>query len=119
MTELTHASEQKQFARCDNCERELGEDDLKPLGEIRHLWDRIDPGEECPAGECRECGALAHLLVPPYRRTKLVLEGLLELDRGEGREGFCNSLLMSMVVQGLRLHPGKYRIVIEKRGDNG
>ena len=34
---------------------------LDDLGEIKRLHERVAPGEVMPAGECPECGALAHL----------------------------------------------------------
>ena len=34
---------------------------LGELGEIDRLYERVAPGEIMPAGECPECGALAHL----------------------------------------------------------
>lgn len=30
--------------------------------EISHFEERVAPGEICPAGECKRCGALAHLV---------------------------------------------------------
>lgn len=46
-------------ASCDwkGKELELG----KALCEINHLWERLEPGEITPVGECPECGALAYL----------------------------------------------------------
>ena len=37
-------------------------DDLKP---IQDLHQRVAPGETMPAGECPECGCLAHLIREP------------------------------------------------------
>jgi len=44
---------------CQNCGREAEEEELLPLEEVRHLLERVAPGEPMPAGECRSCGALA------------------------------------------------------------
>lgn len=41
--------------RCDNCDYEGDQ-----LNTIKDIFDRVDPGELMPAGECPECGALVH-----------------------------------------------------------
>jgi len=46
------------WCECANCGTRTRESDLK---EIRDFGERVMPGEECPAGECPECGALAHI----------------------------------------------------------
>ena len=46
--------------RCQDCDEVLGEDDLIPVDEVKHLHERVAPGEPMPAGECKHCGALAH-----------------------------------------------------------
>ena len=48
-------------AKCDNCGKVSGEDDLN---EIVRLYERVDAGDEMPAGECPACGALAYLVKP-------------------------------------------------------
>ncbi len=45
---------------CANCGTLVDEEYIKPLIEMGHLWERISPGEECPVGECLECGAVVH-----------------------------------------------------------
>lgn len=45
--------------QCDNCGAVRPEDELI---EPAHLWERLDPGSEAPAGECPDCGALAYLV---------------------------------------------------------
>ena len=48
------------LTECQDCGRRA------PAGELRPLPDvlaRVAPGEVMPAGECRECGAVAHLVV--------------------------------------------------------
>lgn len=44
---------------CQNCEWKGREDQTYA---IRHYSQRVDPGEAEPAGECPECGALAHFV---------------------------------------------------------
>ena len=44
---------------CGNCDWTGTEDDCN---EIEHLSERVGAGETMPAGECPECGALAHLI---------------------------------------------------------
>lgn len=45
--------------QCNNCGQHFGEEELRP---IRHLTERVSPGEEMPSGECpnSDCGALCH-----------------------------------------------------------
>jgi hypothetical protein len=47
-------------AECADCGGRCGESDLQ---RIRHLTERVLPGEPMPAGECPDCGALCHLVV--------------------------------------------------------
>lgn len=42
---------------CGNCGRSWIEEELQP---IKHLEQRVAPGEEMPSGECAKCGALCH-----------------------------------------------------------
>ena len=44
---------------CGNCDWTGTEDDCN---EIEYFSERVTPGETMPAGECPECGALAHLV---------------------------------------------------------
>lgn len=53
-----HVQDDAQVA-CQNCEW-TGEAD--ELLDIADFGQRVSPGEPCPAGECPECGALAHLV---------------------------------------------------------
>jgi hypothetical protein len=46
------------WCECADCGTRTRESKLK---EIRDFSQRVMPGEECPAGECPECGALAHV----------------------------------------------------------
>jgi len=39
---------------------------------IADFGDRVAPGEICPAGECPECGALAHLIEKPDPAPELL-----------------------------------------------
>lgn len=50
--------------KCENCD---WTDDLDPSADtaISHIWERVDPGEPMPAGQCPKCGALCHL-IPVY-----------------------------------------------------
>lgn len=43
---------------CANCDWKGAEEDLNP---IKDLGQRVEPGEIMPAGECPECGCLAHV----------------------------------------------------------
>lgn len=42
-------------AKCGNCNNVYDPSDLR---EIRHLWERVEPGDQFPAGQCPGCGAL-------------------------------------------------------------
>lgn len=46
-------------AKCYNCRTITDEESLN---EPSDLWERVEPGEEMPAGECPKCGALAYLV---------------------------------------------------------
>ena len=56
--------------QCDDCERiftDADETDGEALDEgfrfyIHHLYERVAPGEEMPAGQCNHCGALVHIV---------------------------------------------------------
>lgn len=48
-----------EYHQCQNCEKNWTEDELK---EIKHLEQRVLPGEIMPSGECPECGAVCHPL---------------------------------------------------------
>lgn len=45
---------------CDNCETNYPVDTDLPYP--KHLYERLDPGGEAPAGECLKCGALCYLV---------------------------------------------------------
>lgn len=47
------------MCRCQNCRWTGNTFQLNP---IHRYADRVHPGEIAPAGECPECGALAHLI---------------------------------------------------------
>lgn len=44
--------------KCDNCG---WKGTVKAVNELEDPLQRIAAGEECPAGECPACGAVAHL----------------------------------------------------------
>lgn len=46
-------------AECQDCGGRWGENDLHA---VRHLTERVLPGEPMPAGECPDCGAVCHLI---------------------------------------------------------
>ncbi len=45
-------------AECGNCGDKST--DYIPLDETPGLQQRLDPGSEVPAGECKKCGALTY-----------------------------------------------------------
>lgn len=48
-------------AECADCGGTFTYPQLKP---IKNFWQRVEPGEICPAGECPKCGALCHDIKP-------------------------------------------------------
>ena len=51
-----------QQTKCANCGETTTQEDIRPLYELPNLYERLDPGSEVPAGECRECGAFVYLI---------------------------------------------------------
>lgn len=49
---------------CQNCDWQGDEDDTKP---IKHLHQRVAPGEPVPVGECPLCGCLCRLSAVPQQ----------------------------------------------------
>lgn len=45
---------------CDNCGGEFPAEKCKTLSEIKHLWDRLTPGDPTPSGECPECNCFVY-----------------------------------------------------------
>lgn len=62
MSTAVDAAKPNRRCRCDNCEAVCTE---RELGVIANLQERVDPGYETPAGECRKCGALSYLIERP------------------------------------------------------
>lgn len=59
--------------RCSNCSWQGRESALSlPLGWIADAGERIEPNEIAPAGECRNCGALAHREMTTGDRASLL-----------------------------------------------
>jgi hypothetical protein len=51
---------------CDNCGNVCDESHLIHIADLENLGIRLDPGSVVPAGECRECGALAYPNLTTY-----------------------------------------------------
>jgi hypothetical protein len=47
-----------EWCKCGNCDYEC---EREALDEIKNYFQRVQPGETCPAGECPRCGALSYL----------------------------------------------------------
>lgn len=58
---------------CQNCSDVRDESEIVPLEAVRDLLARIQPGELVPAGECRSCGALVHLIQPSSLKDVFVV----------------------------------------------
>ena len=52
------------LSRCENCGRVYVPETtgITPLGQIAHLYERLEPGDEVPYGECNACGAFVYLI---------------------------------------------------------
>jgi hypothetical protein len=76
----------ERLTRCDNCGNECTVDELaNSLCEMHHLYERLEPGEEVPAGEC-ECGACAYVVKDgplPVIHTLEVDSWAVHVSRGE------------------------------------
>ena len=46
---------------CGNCDWKDTEEQMVPLGSVKDLHERLEPGDTHPHGGCPECGALAYL----------------------------------------------------------
>lgn len=57
MSRKTKPKPKPEMHVCANCGQRYEE---WKLAEIRHLWERVSPGEIMPSGQCPECGALCH-----------------------------------------------------------
>lgn len=56
--------------RCQGCDWTGTEDQVALQGAmIPDLWQRVEPGEVMPFGECPECGALVHQIAQEERST--------------------------------------------------
>lgn len=53
---------------CQNCD---WHGDERETHEISDFWERINPGEICPVGQCPNCGALVHFETHPIHGFKL------------------------------------------------
>jgi len=49
--------------RCQSCEHTCHERDATPISDI---YERVEPGEIMPPGECPKCGALMDLIQPDW-----------------------------------------------------
>ena len=71
------------IAKCEDCEKEydLNGTEIIPLCDVKHLFERLDPGGIVPAGECPECRSLCYL----KRRAIEIFMRWGEVDKAEER----------------------------------
>ena len=63
-------TQDKPAIECGNCDWTGTIEDVEvSVKSIPHLFERTMPGEIMPAGECPECGALAHDIAQEERST--------------------------------------------------
>ena len=85
--ELDDAPEQ---CSCPNCDWEGTTAEMKRVyPDIPDLSQRMDPGEECPAGECPKCGALCHEDTPDDKGVPSEIIHALELAATELNKQGC------------------------------
>lgn len=79
------ASRDNLKVKCDDCGWEGTQDDLDtPLGDLKFIGERLDPGSEVPAGECPECRALAYV-EREASKAKTTAAGLLVIAFAMGQ----------------------------------
>jgi len=73
---------------CANCGKQWP---LEKLKEIKHLTERVAPGEIMPSGECPECGAVCHPVEREERSVPCPHCGTLasSLDTKDGNCAVC------------------------------
>src|ERR1700694_5816874 len=61
---------------CENCDRTWSEEDMD---QIRHYWERVEPGGVVPVGQCPDpdCGALCY---PSYGYVSTLEQRLAALQ---------------------------------------
>jgi len=94
---MTNQPEDTEKVYCNNCEwkgtvSQLGTE----MFETRDLASRLEPGEEVPAGECPECGALCYLEDPPEHTAA----GQLKKLNDEQANGPVNIMIKRFVSAG-------------------
>jgi len=61
---------------CHNCNKTS--ENFRPLNEVKNLIEHLYPGDEVPAGECLECGALVYHTDEDRRLDRAI--GILQRD---------------------------------------
>ena len=96
----------EKLCRCENCGAESCISD-NHISDIVDLLDRIDPGGEVPAGECKKCGALTYLVQNPSMKDRASLlrsaAAFLEGDDLGDRERV--ELTEDLLAEADRIHP--------------
>lgn len=62
MTQIYMQPESGARCACGDCSAEFEAEELEPVSDFP---DRVSPGEIAPAGQCPDCGALAHYVTAP------------------------------------------------------
>ena len=58
------------YGQCQNCGKIRSRKEMVPLESVKHLLQRVDPGEPMPIGECHSCGALMQPISEAEIRTQ-------------------------------------------------
>lgn len=68
------AAEEDSDCRCGNCNWQGRESAIKvPFFRINRMEARVEPNELVPAGECPDCGCLAHRVMSQADRARLLV----------------------------------------------
>ena len=77
--------------RCDNCGVLHTDKTLIPLGDVKHLHERLDPGGTVPSGECPSCGAFCYP-EPVLKLNEAHVRLTLDVTYSDVGEGFKASI---------------------------
>ncbi len=107
-TSLTINLHHNDSVHCGDCKWAGLAPDLK---DIRDLGARVTPGETVPAGECPECGSLAHLTPGPglgdrYRYIRKLIEAHVPAGQDLGNKllGFAKTNTLSAMALMIAYH---------------
>ena len=95
---------------CQNCGSGWDEDELYPL---KHIHERVAPGEPMPSGECPECGAVCHPEEVLFNHAFSI--GFEAISGSENPEGVTEEELLKGLMKRISslLHEGGLRCAVD------